>query len=114
MADEGSLYLLDSTNAGILLPRTRDQNDLPWRAKGFFGILLGPDSHSIGACCQRDSGRRVADSETMPAPCGSSSDVGGHLAGSSATRTSAEDLQRPRQRTGSPETAIRESALAWI
>lgn len=25
--DEGSLYLLDSSNAGILLPRLRDQND---------------------------------------------------------------------------------------
>src|SRR5712692_7127411 len=35
-------------------------------------------------------------------------DVGGHLAVKSATRTRAEDLQRPRWRTGSPETAIAE------
>src|SRR2546422_9540466 len=32
----------------------------------------------------------------------------------SAARKSAEDLQRPRWRTGSPETAIAESALALI
>ncbi len=52
------------------------------------------------------SGRMVAHSETIPAPCGSSSDLGGHLAVKSPSRTSAEDLQRPRWRTGSPETSF--------